>query len=372
MSALKTTLITGAVTPFPGSAFSSPLYRIPALAVTASGRILIAYDVREDWRDLPADFDIALRSSDDGGATWSQPTTLRAHTPGHGFGDASLTYHAPSDTLLCWYVGSTGESYFSASPDGEGLELWLARSTDGGETWEHTDYSHLRPAGVAGMFGSSGTGTVLDDGTLLQTFVARIANRDYALVARSTDAGLTWQVGQPIGPACDENKTVGLGGNRVLLHARDRGARRQAYSQDGGITFEEPQTHAALVEPGCNGGLIRAGGLLIASLCSDPAERRNLSLHISTDEGRSWSAPIPVDEGAAAYSTMALLGQDTLALAWEADDYTTIRYASIPLTQLGIGPDGSFNPEAVTLLARPLEPGAATSAKPPVVNATLN
>lgn len=61
-----TTVITRAGQPFPGSAFSSPLYRIPALTVTTSGRILIAYDVRKDWRDLPADFDIALTYSDDG------------------------------------------------------------------------------------------------------------------------------------------------------------------------------------------------------------------------------------------------------------------------------------------------------------------
>lgn len=363
-----TTVIARAGQPFPGSAFANPLYRIPALTVTASGRILIAYDVREDWRDLPADFDIALTYSDDGGTTWSQPTALRAHTPGHGYGDASLTYHTPTGTLLCWYVGSTGESYFSATPGGARLELWLARSDDGGATWEHTDYSHLRPAHVGGMFASSGTGTLLDDGTLLQTFVARIDNRDYALVARSQDAGLTWELGEPIGPDCDENKTVGLGHGRVLLHARDRGARRQACSLDGGKTFGTPHTHGTLVEPGCNGGIVRVGHLLVASLCSDPAERRNLSLHISVDEGSTWSAPIPVDEGATAYSTLALLDTRTLALAWEADDYTTIRYASIPLDWLGISDMGVFDPATVTLQSRPLVPGAAYSAKPPVVN----
>ena len=32
--------------PFPGSAFDAPCHRIPALAVTASGRVLAAWDVR--------------------------------------------------------------------------------------------------------------------------------------------------------------------------------------------------------------------------------------------------------------------------------------------------------------------------------------
>ena len=87
---MQTVTIATAGEPFPGSAFSSPIYRIPALCVTGSGRILLAYDVREDWRDLPADFDMALRHSDDGGKTWSAPRALRRHEPGHGFGDASL------------------------------------------------------------------------------------------------------------------------------------------------------------------------------------------------------------------------------------------------------------------------------------------
>ena len=81
------TTIARAGHPFPGSAFETPLYRIPALTVTAPGRILVAYDVRSDWRDLPADFDIALVSSDDAGKTWSAPRALRRHTPGHGFGE---------------------------------------------------------------------------------------------------------------------------------------------------------------------------------------------------------------------------------------------------------------------------------------------
>ena len=43
-----------------GSSFEQPCYRIPALAVTASGRLLAAWDVRADWRDLPGPFDLIL------------------------------------------------------------------------------------------------------------------------------------------------------------------------------------------------------------------------------------------------------------------------------------------------------------------------
>ena len=103
--------------PSPGSAFDAPCYRIPALAVTASGRLLAAWDVRADWRDLPGPFDLVVRHSDDHGRTWTSPRVLRLHDGEHGFGDASLIATA-SGRLLCWYVGSTGESFFSAPTGG--------------------------------------------------------------------------------------------------------------------------------------------------------------------------------------------------------------------------------------------------------------
>ncbi|MGL5247707.1 MAG: hypothetical protein ACRC8U_05875, partial [Brooklawnia sp.] len=82
--------------PSPGAAFARPCYRIPALAVLpadrpdAPGRIVAAWDVRADWRDLPGPFDLVLRHSDDGGRTWSPMRVLRQHEGERGFGDASL------------------------------------------------------------------------------------------------------------------------------------------------------------------------------------------------------------------------------------------------------------------------------------------
>ena len=142
--------------PFPGSAFAAPVYRIPALAVTGSGRVLAAYDVRLDWRDLPGDFDIALRHSDDHGLTWSDARLLRRHEPGRGFGDASFVVDPDSGRVFCWYVASTGRSFFSAEagPDAAGLELWLSVSDDDGLTWRHRDFTALKPAHVTGMFAS--------------------------------------------------------------------------------------------------------------------------------------------------------------------------------------------------------------------------
>lgn len=346
--------------PFEGSAYARPCYRIPALTVTSTGRVLVAYDVRADWRDLPGDFDLALRHSDDHGRTWSPPRALRRHAPGHGFGDASLLTDPGSGRVLCWHVGSAGRSFFDADPGpaGAGLELWLSVSDDDGETWSHRNLTALKPAHVTGMFASSGNGTITGEGRLLQPFVLRRSEEHFAALAHSDDGGDTWALGEWIGPDCDENKALGLPDGSVLLHARARPRRRVARSMDGGVSFGAPVPDPALGDPACNGGLALFGDAVVCSLLDDPAERRRLALRTSRDGGATWAAPVLVDAGAAAYSVVAELADHSLGLVWEAGDYAEIVFASISAEELGLA---GADP---TLLARAGAPGAA---KPPEV-----
>ena len=351
--------------PFPGAAFEAPCPRIPALAVTASGRVLAVWDVRADWRDLPGDFDLALRHSDDHGRTWSAPRALRRHEPGHGFGDASLLADPATGRVFCWHAGSRGRSFFSADagPAGEGLELWLSASDDDGVTWTHHDLTAaLKPAGVTGMFASSGTGTVTAAGRLLQPFVLRTADgAHWAAAASSDDGGATWALGERVGPDCDETKLLGLPDGRVLLHARATPRRRVARSADGGARFGPPRPDAALADPGCNGGLALLdadGPVVVCTLCADPHQRRGVVLRASRDAGTTWSAPVVLDAGAAAYSVCVPLADGALGVAWEAGDYEAIVFARLTPAELGLA--GA----PASVVARPGRPGAA---KPPEV-----
>lgn len=331
----------------PGAAFAAPCHRIPALA-SSDGRLIAAWDVRQDWRDLPGAFDLVSRTSDDGGHEWAPVRVLRAHTPGlagvapTGFGDASLTWDAGRRRLVCWHVASHGRSFFTAEPaPGVGLSLWCSLSDDGGHTWRHVDWSSLRPAGITGMFAASGNGICLRVGAragrLVQPMVMRdVEGRHWAVMALSDDGGLTWRLGERIGPDCDENKVVELADGRLLLHARSRPRRRQAYSSDGGETFTAPVPHPALVDPACNGGLVRVGDVLVCSLLDDETARRRLVLRTSVDDGATWSTSIVVDEGAAAYSVLVALDEETLGLAWEAGDYDALLFRRIALAELGL------------------------------------
>lgn len=347
--------------PLDGAAFDAPCYRIPALAVTGTGRLLAAWDVRADWRDLPGPFDIVYRISDDCGLTWSDVRVLRRRNDAGGFGDASFVVGA-SGRVLCWYVGSTGRSFFTAEagPEGEGLRLWLATSDDDGETWTHRDLTEeLKPTDVTGMFAASGNGTRLRSGRLVQPFVLRTLDGEhFAATAVSDDDGATWRLGERVGPDCDENKVVELPDGRVLLHARARPRRRWAASSDGGWSFGEPVAHEQLVDPACNGGLARWRDDVVCTLLDDPRERRRLALRVSRDCGVTWGDPVVLDEGAAGYSVAVELPDGRLGVAWEAGDYASVEFASIGRDEVGL--DGG----EVTFVARD---GDSGSAAPPEV-----
>lgn len=366
--------------PSPGSPYAQPCFRIPAL-VASGERLLLAYDVREDWRDLPGPFDIMLRTSDDVGRTWSAPIPFRMHDGSVGYGDASLI--AEGDDVWCWYVSSDGPSFFTATA-GHGLGLWLAHSVDRGETWTHTEVPGLRPSDVGGMFATSGNGIVLRQGPyagrLLQPFVLRTQDgKRWAAVAASDDRGVTWTLGPRVGPDCDETKVVevvedeprsagtaagpsardGVGG--VLLLARDRPRRRTSWSADG-LTYSLPEPHSALLDPGCNGGAVTLPDeRLVISLLDHETDRCRLVLRISDDAGLTWSPSIVVDPGAAAYSVLAVLPDGDLGLVYEVGDYQGIRFIRIGVDELGFGDDGQQRLESLSP-----SPGAA---KPPVAGA---
>lgn len=270
----------------------------------------------------------------------------------------------PSGRILCWYVGSTGRSFFSADagPDAEGLELWLSHSDDDGLTWTHRDLTSLKPADVTGMFAASGNGSVTDSGRLLQPFVLRTpVGEHFAATAFSDDDGDTWTLGERVGPDCDENKVLGLPDGSVLLHARATPRRRVARSSDGGVTFTAPEQDPALVDPACNGGLTLLdadGPVVVCTLNDHPSERQRLVVRTSRDLGHTWADPVLLDHGACAYSVCVALADGALGVAWESGDYDEIAFARITAAELGL------TGEPASVIARTGRPGAA---KPPEV-----
>lgn len=337
--------------PMPGAASDVPTYRIPSLVCTGSGRLVLAYDVREGPQDLPGRNGIALRHSDDWGESWSPPRWLLRHDQGEfaGCGDPSLITSGDG-TLLCWYVASAGISFWDDAVPGRNWWLRLARSEDEGAHWEHEDLTcRVFPQEAANVFVTSGNGIELTSGRLVQPLVVRVPGvpERHTRMALSDDAGASWFLGEPV-PGCDETKVVEHAG-AVVLHGRATPHRKLALSHDGARTFSAPVDDVP--DPGCNGGLVALpqgrlactlpfpGGTSERRVLTDPTGgrgldsgpdwngRQNLVLRVGTPG--DWGAPRVIDPGAAAYSAAAALPDGTLAVVWEYGDYEGLAFARL-------------------------------------------
>jgi sialidase-1 len=109
-----------------------------------------------------------------------------------------------------------------------------------------------------------------------------------------------------------------------------------AMSKDGGMSWSKPVEDPVLIEPVCQGSLVRLHGRGERFLFSNPAStrREKMTVRYSPDGGRTWAAARVLHAGPAAYSCLAVLPDDTAACLYERGDkhpYETIVLARFPL-----------------------------------------
>lgn len=201
----------------------------------------------------------------------------------------------------------------------------------------------------AGMFAASGEGIQLRRGAykgrLIQQYAIRNNGANYAVSAYSDDHGATWKMGNPVGPGGDENKTVELSDGRIMLNNRSKPYRTIAYSTDGGVNYTPFTQDTGLTDPANNASVIRyapdapssdpQSSWLLFSNTDDASARRNLTVKMSCDNGKTWPISKVLDAGAAAYSTLTKLPGGRVGLLYERADYQHITYTSFDLKWLG-------------------------------------
>jgi sialidase-1 len=303
-------------------------YRIPALLQTRKAVLLAVADARhESDRDLPGKISLVMRTSSDRGRTWSKAVTIRKVTEG-GVGDSSLLLDSRTGRVWCFYnYGPPGIGFMTSKPGAvtgpTTLQVHAMFSDDDGRTWsEPRDLTpQIKEPAWQGMFATSGTDFQTSKGRYLVPVVVRdekgvVSSRN----AYSDDHGETWKIGAAIGSGTDESHCVELADGTIMQNMRRGSTRSIAVSSDGGVTFAAATNDPALIDPVCNASITRyrRGGRDLLIFTNDASTKReNLTVKLSGDGGKTWTAGRTIHAGPSAYSTAIVLDDGSIAVLYE-------------------------------------------------------
>ncbi|HWQ56858.1 MAG TPA: exo-alpha-sialidase [Bryobacteraceae bacterium] len=325
-------------------------YRIPAAITTRDGTLLAFCEGRKTGREDSGDIDLLVKRSGDGGRTWSRAITV-ADFGGDTIGNPAPVVDLRNGTvwlLLTSNPGDVPEKDIQAGLTGPTRRVWVTHSNDDGATWakpREITAAVKRPEWSWYATGP-GNGIQLRDGRLMVAcdhYFGSTSEQRYSHVIYSDDAGETWKIGGTAGPRCNESTVAERPDGSLVLNMRnDMGRHRRAVSTsvDGGLTWTAPVLDEALIEPVCQGSLLRAGsGKESVLLFANPADtrRRNMTVRLSRDGGATWRVAKVIHPGPAAYSNLVDLRQGWIGLLYERGDeqpYETITLARFRLDSL--------------------------------------
>jgi sialidase-1 len=330
------------------------LYRIPGIVVTRSGAVLAYCEARRTGKSDWDTIDILLRRSADGGRTWSAPQEM-ADVPGPKSKNPvalaqklanpnDVTYNNPVAI-----VDRSGVVHFLFCL--EYARCFYLRSNDDGKSW-------TRPVEVTAAFEAFRSrydwrvlatgpahGIQLHSGRLvvpvwLSTGTGGHAHRpSVTATIYSDDGGATWQAGEIAVPNSEawivpnETVIVELADGEVMLNVRSESHEHRRLittSKDGATGWARPRFDEALLEPICMASLVRYSKQPEADRNPDnlnrldgkevtgkSRDRRNLSVKLSEDDGRTWLVNKTLEAGYGAYSDLAVLPDGAVLCLYE-------------------------------------------------------
>ena len=321
-------------------------YRIPAMAVTPSGKIIAIYDARVDLDDLPGPIDLVIRTSVDNGDTWTPQEIFLSGEGITGYGDASIVIDptvGDHGRILVFCQTSQLASFFESSlgshiDDPTIVHISLSISDDDGLTWQHriiTD--QVKDSATHGIFASSGMGGRIPsgnhEGRLIHSFVLRRGDTLLGALAYSDDHGETWRLGAEI-PQGNESAIACLDDGTVLFHSRSTPHRLSGTSLDGGETIAMLIAHPELPDPSDNGSLcmLRSGSVVCTHNHDHDLRRRTVAKR-SFDGGVTWPEAILLEGDSSAYSTSCELADGSIGVLFERWAYTEMVFCRIYLEE---------------------------------------
>jgi len=305
-----------------------PRFRIPALVATSKGTLLAFCEGRKGGKGLTGDIDIVLKRSSDSGKTWS-PLEVALEGKGHTLGNPCPVVDQKDGTIWLAITRSHGqdtEEQIVAGKSKEATSVLVTFSKDDGKSWSPLrDISDTCRQPNWTWYGTGpGVGIQLKSGRLVvPSYHAEAKTKIYrSHMIYSDDNGKTWLLGDSVGEHCTECQIAERkNGDLVLISRTIKGkeAKTTALSKDGGKSWTNVTTDANLYDPSCQASLLRLKDAESPWLFCAPAGpgRRDLTVRLSNDEGRTWPVARLLRKGDSQYSSLALAPDGSICCLYD-------------------------------------------------------
>ena len=322
-------------------------YRIPGMITTDKGTLVAVYDIRyKHAGDLPANIDVGMSRSTDGGKTWEPMKIIMdmgAPHANNGIGDPAVLFDPVTKKLWVAALWSKGDrsirgSEPGLSPDTTG-QFVLVSSDDDGRTWSapYSITTQVKDPKWHLYFNGPGNGIAMQNGTLVFPSQywdeSKKPGMPHSSIIYSTDHGKTWKSGVGAKSNTTEAQVVETTPGTLMLNMRDNrgGYRSVATTTDLGKTWVEHHTsQQALIDPTCMASIIRASvtvkgkkrDVLFFSNVAEQHSRQNTTIKASPDLGESWPAAnaVMLDERRSyGYSALTKVDENTIGILYEGE-----------------------------------------------------
>lgn len=333
----------------------SKSYRIPGLVKSKAGTLIAVYDIRyRHAADLPADVDVGVSRSKDGGQSWEPMIVAMdmGNDPKFGYdgvGDPAVLVDPRSGRLWLTALWSHGNRGWNGSRAGmtpeETGQFMICHSDDDGVTWSKPVNltSQLKDPSWWLFYNGPGNGIVMKDGTLVFAGQYRADDgKPWSTLIASKDGGDTWFVGTGVKSDTTEAQLVELDDGSLMINCRDNrgGSRTVAVTKDLGKTWQlHPTDRKALRESVCMASLIswkhpQHGSKLWFSNPDTQRGRHSMTIKLSTDQGMTWPEKHHLlydSRNGFGYSCLTPVDDNHIGVIYEG--ISTMYYLRLPLTE---------------------------------------
>lgn len=326
-------------------------YRIPSIVKSNQGTLLAFCEGRSSLWDH-AENDIVLKRSFDNGSTW-QNLQVVASDSSNALNNPQAVVRSDGRIILLFqrYAEGYGEKLAMPGLDGNRIcKTFITFSDDDGKTWAAPAdiTSQVKRPEATSLATGPGIGIELKKGKHKGRLVMPVNQGPwknwYVYAVYSNDGGSTWQKGElapykkKVRGWANEVQMVELSDGRLMLNARSETGNRKrkiAYSDDGGQTWSAIEDEKQLLEPECQGSLIRYDENTV--LFCNPrhrTRRRRGTIYASLDDGKTWPHRRTIYKDGFAYSSMVALGNGEIGVFFERDGYSTISFMKVKLADI--------------------------------------